>query len=264
MTGVSADSIAHQKKIAELKDVIGIWTFEDSFADSAPGKNDARPGGNKATVTFSAGVNGGRAVHIDNRNDEHNFVDVNTPIGSIFDQAKFSVVGWAKNEKVREVGGGDNWNSLVDRNSIWYASSHSIEVDGKLVSELVVRIYNAGQGGSTDQIGRLDGDTAPAKPGRLFHDNEWHQFGITYDGEKLISYMDGEVYAEFDYDGGVGPTEDFVSTSPDDNPNVNLTWGLWKQRGDDFTGSFDDTIYASRALTADEVKSLYDAMLAKP
>ena len=65
----------------------------------------------KAAVTFGPGVNGGRAVHIDNRNDEHNFVEVNTPIGSIFDQAKFSVVGWAKNEKVREVGGGDNWNS---------------------------------------------------------------------------------------------------------------------------------------------------------
>jgi hypothetical protein len=263
VTGASADSAAHQKKIAELKDVIGIWTFEDSFADSAPGKNNARAGGNAAAVTFAPGVNGGRAVHIDNRNDEHNFVEVSTPIGSIFDQPKFSVVGWAKNEKVREVGGGDNWNSLVDRNSIWYASTHSIEVDGKLVTELVVRIYNSGQGASTDQIGRLDKDTAPEKP-RFFHNDEWHQFGITYDGEKVISYMDGEKYAEFEYDGGVGPTSDFTPSNPADNPNVNLTWGLWEQKGDDFTGSFDDTIYASRALTADEIKSLFDAMMAKP
>jgi len=267
LASVRADSIAYQKAILADKDVVGFWTFEDNFADQTANKNDAKPGGkNPAAVTFVDGVNGGRAVHIDNPGgnggSDGSFVEVNTPIGSIFDQAKFTILVWARNDNPAPATDDDQWNSLVDRNSLWYIELWSGDQDNTLGQNLVVRIYDPGNptGGGTGQIGRHDvpiDDRTPfwAKKG------EWHQYAMTYDGAKVTSYTDGKKMLQVDYDGGVGATAD-TPTDPPHN-NYNLTWGAWQQRGDWYTGAFDDTAYFKRVLTADEIKAFYSAMLAK-
>jgi hypothetical protein len=263
-----ADSAAYQKAILADKDLIGFWAFENNLADQTSNKNDAKPGGkNPAAVTFVDGVNGGRAVHIDNPDgngaDTGTFVEVNTPAGSIFDQAKFTILYWARNDSPAEATSDDQWNSLVDRNSLWYTELWSGDEGNTLGQNLVVRIYDPTNptGGGTGQIGRYDvsiDDRTPywAKKG------EWHQYAMTYDGAKVMSYTDGKKMLEVDYDGGVGPTAD----TPKDPPhnNYNLTWGAWQQRGDWYTGGFDDTAYFKRVLSKDEITAFHDAMVAKP
>ena len=265
ITAVSADSAAHQAKVMGTKDLIGFWAFENNFADATAGKNDAKAAGaNPAATTFTTGANGGQAIHIDNRKDEHNFVEVNTPIGSIFDKPNISIVTWAKPDILRPAVNGDGepdtdqWNSLVDRNALWYVELNTVAETNPAAARLVVRLYDPGDGsGSTPQIGReIEADNAKDF---YIKANEWHQFAMTFDGAKVVCYVDGKVSQEYEYEGLVGPVPDLDT---DASPNWNLTWGLWKQRGDDYTGAFDDTAYFGRALTTDEVKGLYDAMVA--
>ncbi len=264
LSSASADSAAYQKAILADKDVVGFWTFEDNLADQTANKNDAKPGGkNAAAITFVDGVNGGRAGHIDNPGgngaDTGSFVEVNTPIGSIFDQAKFTVLVWARNDNPATPTDNDQWNSLVDRNSLWYIELWSGDQDNTLGQNLVVRIYDPGNGTGTGQIGRYDVSIDDRTPFWV-KKGEWHLYAMTYDGAKVTSYTDAKKMLEVDYDGGVGPTADTDKTS---SPNFNLTWGAWKQKGDWYTGAFDDTAYFKRALTGDEIKAFYGAMLAK-
>jgi concanavalin A-like lectin/glucanase superfamily protein len=269
VSGAWADGAAHMQKVLATKDLIGLWAFENNFQDSTDHKNDAHAAGaNTAMVTFGPGVNGGSAVQIDNTNDEGNFVEVNTPIGSIFDVPNITVVYWAKPTKLRPAVNSDGdpdsdqWNSLVDRNTLWYTELNTvIDTDSKK-ARLVVRLYDPGDGsGSTPQIGR----EVEAPDTSYIQANEWHQFAMTYDGKQVISYVDAKEVLKYDYDNAddhkLGPAPDI---DKDAAPNWNLTWGLWKQRGDHYTGLFDDTAYFSRALSADELKGLYDAMLAAP
>jgi hypothetical protein len=267
----SADNVAHQKKVLDTKGLIGFWTFETNFQDMTANKNDAHAAGkNVAQVTFGPGVNGGQAVQIDNTKDEGNFVEVNTPIGSIFDVPNITIVYWAKPTLLRPAVNDDgsvnddNWNSLVDRNTLWYTELNTVPDTESKLARLVVRIYDPGDGsGSTPQLGR---GVTPDSPEQFYvKANDWHQFAMTYDGKKVVSYLDAKVVLSYDYDNAddhkLGPTADIDKTAA---PNWNLTWGLWKQKGDHYTGLFDDTAYFNRALTADELKGLYDAMIAKP
>jgi hypothetical protein len=268
LSRVSADSAAYQKAILADKDLVGFWTFEDNFADQTANKNDAKPGGAVPTdITFVDGVNGGRAVHINNPlgNDADtgtgSYVEVNSPVGSVFDQQKFTVLYWARNDNPAVASGDNEWNSLFDRNSLWYTELWSGDQDNTLGQNLVVRLYNNDGNADTGQIGRYDTPIADRTPFWV-KKGEWHQYAMTYDGAKLTTYTDAKQMLSVDYDGGVLPNAD---TDPNNPPhgNYNLTWGAWQQHGDWYTGAFDDTAYFKRALTADEIKAFYDAMQAK-
>jgi hypothetical protein len=266
ISGASADSAAYQKKVLETKDLIGFWTFDNNFQDLSANKNDAKAAGaNPASVTFCPGVNGGQGVQIDNTKDEGNFVEVNTPIGSIFDVPNLTMVFWAKATLLRPAVNADGepdsdqWNSLVDRNSLWYIELNTVPETDPAVAQLVVRLYDPGDGsGSTPQIGR---EVTPDDPTPFYiKKDEWHQYAMTFDGKAVISYLDGKEVMNYEYEGKLGPLPEI---DKDSSPNWNLTWGLWKQKGDHFTGCFDDTAYFGRALSAEEIKALYDAMTAK-
>jgi hypothetical protein len=189
-------------------------------------------------------------------------VEVNTPIGSIFDQPNFTILFWAKNEDPVAAFSDNDWNNLVDRNSLWYTELWSGPQGNNQGQLLIVNLYqpaNPGQPG-TGQIGRYD---VRVPDPTLFWTkaNTWHQYGLTYDGATVTSYFDGKKLLSVPYAGGVGPTAATPRFPP--NGNYNLTWGAWEQQDDWFTGAFDDTAYFKRALTLDEIKALFDTMLAK-
>ncbi len=120
----------------------------------------------------------------------------------------------------------------------------------------MVRIY--------DPTSPTNGGTPQIKDDAYFtRTGAWHAYAFTYDGAKVVMYMDGKMVLEQDYDGGVGPTADTPS-DPADIPhnNYNIDFGVWQQHGDWFDGSIDDSAYFKRVLTADEIKALYDAMMA--
>jgi concanavalin A-like lectin/glucanase superfamily protein len=255
LSSVRADSVAFRKKVLATPGLIGYWPFEDSLIDLTANANDARVQGNAASITFGPGINGGRALKIDNPDTGGNFVDVNSPPGSIFDAPKFSVITSAFLTKTADPASGD-WNSVFDRNSLWYLSFEPVDdLGGQPGSRFAVRIYAPDNpaGGGTRQI----------KDDAFFtRKNVWHRYAFTYDGAQVVMYMDGKEVLREDYDGGVGATADTPAESP--HNNYNLTWGAWQQRGDWFSGSIDDTAYFNRALTGDEIKALDDALMANP
>jgi hypothetical protein len=152
-----------------------------------------------------------------------------------------------------------NWNDVMERNSLWYLSFEPVDdLGGSPGSRFVVRIYDpaAPTKNGTDQI---KDDIHFTRKG------DWHGYAFTYDPtvatENLVTYMDGQKAVTADYQGGVGPTADTPATSP--HGNYNLSFGVWQQHGDWFTGDIDDSAYFNRVLTADEVAGLYNAMMAK-
>jgi hypothetical protein len=258
LSGVSADQAAFQKAVMATDGLVGYWNWEGSLADLSGNKNDGVAKGDAAAITYSDGINGGKALHIENPNDEGNFVDVPAPIGSVFDQQKFSIVTFARLDLIHDPSSGD-WNDVMERNSLWYLSFEPVDdLAGSLGSRFVVRLYSADDptGEGTDQI----------KDDAFFtRKGAWHAYAFTYDPtldhDNLVMYMDGVKAITADYQGAVGPTADTPADSPHDN--YDLSFGAWQQRGDWFTGDIDDSAYFKRVLTADEVKGLTDAMMAK-
>jgi hypothetical protein len=258
LSSVSADSIAFRKKVLATKDLLGYWPYESSLIDLSPSANDAKVVGDAAKVTFGPGANGGQALQLDNTASTAtgNFVTVPAPIGSIFDVPKFTALVWAKVRTPRPPVDSDQWNAPFCRTSLWYISLNSADRTGTTLSQFVVSIYNPANpnGDGTGQV--RDDDAGP-----FLKKDEWHQYALSYDGAKVLGYLDGSQVLTQDYDGGVGPTPDTPTTPP--KGNYDLNWGAWDQRGDWFDGSLDDSAYFARALSADEIKGLYDAMLAK-
>jgi Concanavalin A-like lectin/glucanases superfamily len=250
--GAWADQAAFSAKVKATSGLIGYWPFEGSLADVTSNVNNGKIHGDAAAITFAPGIKGGQALHIENPASGGNFVEVLAPIGSIFDAPKFSVVTFAELEKIADPTSGD-WNDVMERNSLWYLSFEPVDdLGGSLGSRFVVRIY--------DPSDPTNGGTPQIKDDLFFtRTNVWHAYAFTYDGAKVVMYMDGKKVLEDDYDGGVGPTAETPKNSP--HNNYNLSFGAWQQRGDWFTGSIDDSAYFNRVLTADEIKGLYDAMM---
>jgi hypothetical protein len=254
LSRVSADQAAFQKAVLATDGLIGYWAFEGDLKDQSASKIDGVVKGNPTAITFADGINGGKALHIENPNDEGNFVDVPAPIGSVFDQPKFSIVTFARLSRIHDPSSGD-WNDVMERNSLWYLSFEPVDdLGGSLGSRFVVRIY--------DPADPTNGGTPQIKDDAYFTRKDvWHAYAFTYDGATVRMYMDGVKVLENDYDGGVGPT----AATPKDSPhnNYDLSFGAWQQRGDWFSGDIDDSAYFKLVLTDDQIKALYDAMMAK-
>jgi hypothetical protein len=260
LTSARADSIAFHDQVLKTDGLVAYWPFEDSLADLGPNKLDGKVKGDAAAVTFGPGINGGRALHITNPITNpatgSNYVEVPAPIGSVFDQPKFSVVTFAQLDKTADPTSGD-WNDVMERNSLWYLSFEPVDaLAGAPGSRFVVRIY--------DPADPTNGGTPQIKDDAYFtRTGVWHAYAFTYDGATVVMYMDGKQVLTQDYAGGVGPTAD-TPTDPSAIPhgNYNIDFGVWQQHGDWFDGSIDDSAYFKRVLTADEIKALYDAMMA--
>src|SRR5262249_33770100 len=246
---------AFQKAVLATDGLIGYWAFEGDLKDQSSSKVDGVIKGDPKAITFSDGINGGKALHIENPPDGGNFVDVPAPIGSVFDQPKFSIVTSARLASLHDPSSGD-WNDVMERNSLWYLSFEPRDdLDGSLGARFVVRIYDPANptGGGTPQI---------KDDAYYTRTNAWHRYAFTYDGATVKMYMDGVKVLENDYDGGVGPTADTPKDSPHNNHD--LSFGAWQQRGDWFTGDIDDSAYFKTVLTDDQVKALDDTLMAKP
>lgn len=248
-----ADSAAFHDAVLKAPGLVGYWPFDGGYQDvSGNGNNAVAHNGTSPAITFVTGVNGGQAVHIDNANQDQ-WVSVPAPIGSIFDQPQFTLTSFIRLTKAADEG---SWNDLFDRNSLWYMELQSETVNGQLLSQFVIRIYDPANPGSNGS-----GQIRDSAGAAFVKTNDWHQYTMSYDGHILSGYLDGKLALLDFWSGGVGPTAATPTMSP--NNNYDLDWGAFEQNGDWFTGDVDDSAYFKRALTADEVKGLYDAMMAK-
>jgi hypothetical protein len=249
-----ADQAAFAAKAKALEGLVGYWAFEGTYDDSSGKGNAAKGAGDLSVISYCPGVKGGQALQFKgNTKEKASFVTVPAPVGSVFDAPKVTVLVWSN---IQSSPVAEAWDNVFDRTSLWYIETQWKEQeDGSIQLDLVNRIYdpeNPNNGG-TGQVRTLQADTPLALKG-----NQWHLIGFSYDGQVIISYVDGKEVQRLEYDGGIGPT----SATPEPNKkNFDLNWGLWDQEDDAANGCFDDTVYYNRALTADEVKALYDAML---
>jgi hypothetical protein len=254
----SADQAAYAALVKSLDPVLGYWTFDGDYKDQTGKGNDATAGGNKDLITFVPGVNGGQAVRFDNATDQGQYLTVKAPVGGVFDSKTLSVFLWAKVNSDAEDG---HWDELIDRTSLWYAETQWKDTDaGDTKIDFVSRIYTVKgtQNGGTDQV-RTSGAATPT----YYGGKEWHLFGWTYDGQVIVSYVDGKEVTRKEYTEGIGPTSETPPVEDSPHGNYDINWGAFNTNDDWANVDVDDTLIVGRALTADEVKSLNDTMLAK-
>jgi hypothetical protein len=254
----SADQAAFGALVKTLDPVLGYWSFDGDYKDQTGKGNDATAGGNLDLIKFVAGVNGGQGVQFKNAEEPGQYLTVKAPVGGAFDSKTLSVFIWAKIESEASDG---HWDNLLDRTSLWYAETQWKEAEsGELTVDFVSRIYTplGTQSGGTDQVRTLrDGKKSTSA-------NAWHLFGWTYDGEVIISYVDGKEVTRKEYTEGLGPNADTPPVEDSPHGDYDINWGGFNRIEDWADASVDDTLIVGRALTATEVQALYDAMLAKP
>jgi Concanavalin A-like lectin/glucanases superfamily len=254
VSAARADQAAFSAKVKATADLLGYWAFEGNLNDSSGKNNNATTVGDASLITSCPGIKGGQGVQIDNKTKSGQFLQVQSPIGSIFDTPKTTVLVWANITVPHATDDpSTTWSSLVDRNSLWYISlENKADRDGADGLDFVTRIYSPDNPTSA-------GTNQVRDEKNFVRANTWHMFAFTYDGAVIVNYLDGKEVQRQDFDEGIGPTAD----TPKDPPhnNYNLTWGAWQQRDDWFTGCFDDTAIFGRALTGEEIKALYDAMI---
>lgn len=263
--GANADQAAFAAKAKSLNGLVGYWAFEGNYEDQTGKGNHGVPSGDLSKIVFVPGVKGGQAVQITHtppfEKNKGQLITVPAPVGGVFDTPTITVLAWARilsrpEESLNDERSG--WDNVFSRRSIFYVETQWREQeDGSYALDSVNRIYDpeSPNNSGTNQVRSLHADT----PVALQRDT-WHLLGFTYDGQVFTSYIDGRPVIEIDYDLGIGPTENTPAPA-EVKGDFDLHWGPWDKQEDWPNGQFDDTVYYNRALTPEEVKALYDAMM---
>ncbi len=247
-----ADQSAVTKLIKSMSGAIAYYDLEGDYKD-ALGKGPAgQEVGEKAAFGWTDGVNGGKAVTINSAQYVGSFIDIPAPIGSIFDTPNASVVIWVK------LFPKDGWQAICERSNIWYLETEAKPAEWS-DNAVVWRIYDpvAVGGGGPGQM-RDNANVA-------IKNDQWYQIAWTFDGAVFKGFVNGEEKIKRDYVVKLGP----IAGTPDPPPagkgkNYNLSLGTWQQRDDWFNGAIDDFAYFETALPNEQIKALYDAMMASP
>jgi hypothetical protein len=254
--GARADQAAFSALAKSTSGLIGYWSFEGNYEDQSGMGNHAKANGDLSLIKPCPGVKGGDGVELSNEPKAGQYLSVPAPIGGTFDTPQQTVLVWARSTGAPNAG---EWENVMDRASIWYLDTIYSEVEGETKLDVVARIYTPSTPASSGsgQVRSSAADTPLyVAPGA------WSFFGFTYDGEVVRTYVDGQLVREVDYAEGLGPTAETPATAP--TGNYDLFWGAWRGQSDHMHGCVDDTVIYNRALTADEVKALYDAMMKEP
>jgi Concanavalin A-like lectin/glucanases superfamily len=255
-TGARADQAAFNALAKSTSGLIGYWSWEGNYEDQSGKGNHAKANGDPSLIKFVAGVKGGQAVELDNQTADTQYLSVAAPVGSTFDTPNQTVLVWAKSNLTKDAG---EWDNIIDRANLWYMDTLYSDVGGATKLDLVCRIY--GPSTPADQGSGQVPSSAAATPVYLAP-TAWSFVGWTYDGKVMTTYVDGKVIRQVNYTGGLGPTAATPLPSDTETGNYDLFWGAWRgQPGYSISGDLDDTVIYNRALTADEVKALYDSML---
>jgi len=253
---VRADQAAFSALAKSTPGLIGYWSFEGNYDDQSGMGNNAKANGDLSLIKFGAGVNGGQSVEMDNKTADSQYLSAAAPVGGTFDTPNQTVLVWSKSTNTKDAG---EWDNVIDRANIWYMDTQYSDVNGNTTTELVCRIYTPSTptaGGSGQVL------SSAAAPPVYITPGAWTFTGFTYDGKVMTTYIDGKPVRQVDYTGGLGPTAATPPAADSETGNFDLFWGAWRgQPAYSLTGNVDDTVIYNRALTPDEVKALFDAMM---
>ncbi|MBD3182650.1 hypothetical protein GF312_10180 [Candidatus Poribacteria bacterium] len=210
--------------------IVGVWLFDedpnDSVKDSSGNGNDGQIMGD---VEWVDDARFGKALLFPGVDE--NYVEI--PHNDSLDLTTFSFTAWIKIEQ------GASYQSIIIKTADGAVENYAGYIfDGTGV--FWTRFTSGGAG----QWGFQQWGAVPAT------DGEWHHIAGTYDKEKVISYIDGTIEAEPEFDG-----------DPDFNPGP-LNIGDCPGYPYAVNGIIDDIGLFNVGLTQDEVIDIMENGLA--
>mgnify|MGYP006277923475 CR=1 FL=1 len=228
-----------------LRDLVGWWRFDESSwtADSADAVDSSGNGltgtvrGDAATTTDGVLRNAGM---FDGTGDYLDIADVGNAL-DFSESDSFSITFWMKADSDSNSGIITNWNSFPffagPTSEGWFVryAGRAIEFGGSDRSEMSCcgeQVFT-----TTQTLGT----------------GIWHHVCISYTGEQAIMYINGSLdstHGAFDalsYDGWAGSGI----------PEERIGWYEESSSELDYDGQIDEVMVFARALSADEIKQIY-------
>lgn len=140
------------------------------------------------------------------------------------------------------------WMVSADKSTSYQAEIDFLEVNGNGIANS--NLHKWYYGGSHNNIGGIGGVTVP-------EDNDWHTYGMEWDADKLVMYIDGKEFARRNLNENFGASADGMEGFRNEvyliinnhlitkgyTDSDNGSWAKGCEVGDDFTESFYDIDY---------------------
>jgi hypothetical protein len=200
--------------------LVSLWSGEGNGRDSIGGNDGILMPG----VNFETGVVG-QAFHFNGNDNSYVKIPDSPSLDSL--AASITIVAWIK---VNQFNPFPDWNGIVTKgNSSWRLSRY----------------------GGTSAIGfSTTGLSDVDLPGnKNINDGQWHHVAAVYDGKNKYIYVDGALDASVPATGSIAQNNFPVGIGE----NAEALGHLWN-------GSIDEVAIYNRALTADEIQTIYNAV----
>lgn len=214
--------------------LIGYWPFNGNVNDSSGNGNNGNVFG--AVLTTDRFGNLNSAYHFDGTDDLIQFAIQNLPVGS---QSR-SIFCWAKQDS--------SSNTFSQQNTLFHYGNVVTDQRSCILLWPGTPVYI---GQTNDVCNGCSGSVNVSNPPDAA-DHLWHQFGITYSGDTLRLYSDGQLVAYRIYSYQTQSTG-FFKVGFSDSTHYN---------GEPFLGSIDDVMLYDRALTSAEIQQMYNPSFA--
>ena len=206
--------------------LVGWWPFNGNANDESGNGNNGTVNG--ATLTADRNGKTNSAYSFDGTSNK-----IEIQSNKLFDFQKFTIHTWIQspNNKIQKIISRTNWNSSNENFSLWNNQS------------------------STGISVKKNSNCSPGKGWNHFssnfnnaYTNKWSNLICTYNGQKLIFFLDGK---KIDSMNMIAPL--------DICENSNIRFGAWWSSDPSwFKGQLDDIAIYNRALSNQEVKQLYE------
>ena len=222
----------------DTKSIVGVWLFDEVNKDMSP---DSTGNGNDAELLKGAElVDDGKfdkALSLSG-DDEFQIAWVESSKSLDSCAEEYTTTTWVKLKKKDKVVLGGCCND-----------DHAI-INFKYTC--LLNIFGPGRGGGHGKVEIGSGQLAPAwvSGPMLVNDDKWHHIAYTYDGKKMIAYIDGEVDSQANTGGVFGLTGQAlrIGGMEDQRP----AWGL-----------MDDVAVFNTALSEADVNDIMNDGLGK-
>lgn len=179
----------------DSKSIVGVWLFDEvSNSDISP---DSTGNGNDAELLKGAElVDDGKFEKALSLSGDNEFQLAVVPTSKSLDSCaeEYTAATWVKLQKKDKVVLGGCCND-----------DHAII---NFQYTCLLNIFGPGRGGGHGKVEIGSGQLAPSwvSGPTLVNDDKWHHIAFTYDGEKMIAYVDGKVDAQTNTGGIFGLT----------------------------------------------------------
>ncbi len=145
--------------------------------------------------------------------------------------------------------------------AVWFKTSRSDEIWRRILERRAGQGYAMGIGGGAmgqESRGKLAFSASGGKPclsDSVVADGAWHHGAVTFDGENLRMYVDGQPQKQ------VIPCRAEIAAIADDlTIGMNRSRPSPREKGQSFDGMIDELMIFNRVLSAEEIKAMVSAV----